>query len=67
MPLLHRQVPICISGQCIFKAGDEGLQYKGSESKLLADLADLGLYGQACVKSTYLCLLPKNLYLFKCS
>lgn len=31
MPFINK-VPICISGQCIFKADDEGLQYKGSES-----------------------------------
>ena len=33
MPLFNRQVLICISGQCIFKAGDEGLVFEGSESK----------------------------------
>lgn len=33
MPLVNRQVLICISGKCIFKAGEEGLLYKGSESK----------------------------------
>lgn len=33
MLLVNRQVLICISGKCIFKTGDEGLLYKGSESK----------------------------------
>lgn len=31
MPLVNRQVLICISGKCIFKAGNEDLLYKGSD------------------------------------